>query len=681
MDIGMSILILGGTVILPFILVFSFAAKKLGLNVGFNGPMKMIGGGKGEGEKAKQFDKPPVTNPAEANTPRNNMQPSGNAMYNSNLLPDMRGIDNGNNMPDLSNLAETANVANAGAVGGVGATVAIGLANLIGVVNQSGEVKNRFRARRQIMGNVTQTASMLSNIKLKGPKGLAQNASNIVNNTNRGRINMSQNAPALNNIARGRTSLSQSGNATNLINGNIKRITSNQSHIHTSNLKMRPISKVQSLNVQNFYAKKGLSMKLGRMANGLPVNNSNVKQIENNNNMQKGENIQFNVNDLNVQRSSNYRMVNQQIYAGKNLIENEVEKRKQFDANPKNNILNETEKTKVYNISRYLEQKSVGVPAKQYIKQKNKNEKVLDAVRAVVKVYPGATEQDLLKISQLALEKNKQRDNNRKAIAAQQASMGNNYDSDTRKQIFNENLKGSESASIRMEDWVNKNFSDQINSISEERMQEIRKQAEEYELKSRTISLEDKEAQHARDNGEEIDEVDSSDYYGNISSDQDRERVIQQKMEELTNQEVESNRQSIIESIKDQFIENPDDFRTILGDEFVEKYKTALNGSEAEFERKFVEELAKIDNKEQKDYLDKNPDKKTMNYYEVYKARKQQEFNQDIVQAAGELYNQNGQMAQYQQTLNANLPQPEVNSSNIYINRYAQEQLLNSENG
>ena len=91
--------------------------------------------------------------------------------------------------------------------------------------------------------------------------------------------------------------------------------------------------------------------------------------------------------------------------------------------------------------------------------------------------------------------------------------------------------------------------------------------------------------------------------------------------------------------------------------------------------------MAKIENKEQKDYLDKNPDKKTMNYYEVYKARKQQEFNQDIVQAAGELYNQNGQMAQYQQTLNANLPQPEVNSSNIYINRYAQEQLLNSENG
>ena len=53
-------------------------------------------------------------------------------------------------------------------------------------------------------------------------------------------------------------------------------------------------------------------------------------------------------------------------------------------------------------------------------------------------------------------------------------------------------------------------------------------------------------------------------------------------MEELTNQEVESNRQSIIESIKDQFIENPDDFRTILGDEFVEKYMSGCDGKSAE---------------------------------------------------------------------------------------------------
>ena len=668
MDIGMAILMIGASVLLPFIWVFSFTAKKLGLNIGFNGPMGMLSRGKGEGEEVKKLDKPPLTNPQE------NPQANSNAnMSQGQQIPYMGGIDNVNNLSNVANMAQDAVRTQTGVQSGVGASVNVGLANIVGAVVQNGDVKNTFRARKQLMGNIKQCASLLSNSRLHGAKGLAQNAANDILNMTSNVNTMNQGPQARNMIARGRVNMNQSGISTNLVNGNIRSIKAGANNIHTNHLKMRPISRVQNLNVQSFHAKKGLALMYGRMANGLPA--EGVPQLGNGS---AGGNVQVNYNDLNVIRNSNLRMTQQQIYTPKNGENYDNELRKKFDADPKNQNLTAEEKTRVYNISRYLERRTVGMPINQYAEMKNRTERIMDGVRMAVKVVPGATERDLLRISQNAFERSRQRDEGRKMLAAQQANTGMNYSNEEKREKLNDIIKGTEAANIRMEDWVNKNFSDQIHGISDERKQEIRKQAEEYELKSRSISMEDREAMHAKETGEEFN---SADYYGNISEEQSKESIIQQKVEELTNEEIENNRQSIIEAIKDQFIENPDDFRAVLGDEFVDKYKTALNGSDEEFKQRYVEELTKIDVKEQIDFLKKHPDKKGMDYYQVYKARKQEEFNQDILQAAGELYSQGGSVEQYQQTLTANLPQPEVNSSNIYINRYAQERLANGGNG
>lgn len=645
----------------------------------------ILGEGKKE-SKVKFLDKKPVENPYTANGSQvnGNANSNGREPYIGNpqipYYTQMGGGDNANMLQGTSALAQGVGNIPSGLGGGLGVSATVGLVNVVGIHSQNGngQIKNINKARKLHIGNFSESASAISNIKLKASKDVIQNALDIKNSARR--VNaMNQGGQNFNTIARGRN-MNQTGISSNFIQGNVKRIKAAQNMISTTNLKMRPISRVQNLNVQNFVAKKGLAMRLRNLANGLPFNN-NVPRIEDKSMAaQGGENIQFNVNDLNVQRNSNFQTVNQQIFAGMQTIQNEVEKRKVFDNDPKNKDLNDTEKTKVYNISRYLEQKTVGMPVGQYVEQKKKNEKIMDSVRAVVKVYPKATEQNLLEISRLALEKNKQRDEGRKAIAFQQASNGQNYDNDTRKQVFDEKLKGSQAANIRMEDWVNKNFSEQINSISDERMQEIRKQAEEYELKSRTTSMEEKEANHARETGEEVEEFDSSDYYGNVSEDQNREKIIEQKVEELTNEEIQNNRNSVIEAIKDQFIENPDDFRGVLGDEFVDKYNEAVNGSDKEFQKRFVEELAKIDNKEQKEFLKKNPDKQKQNYYEIYKARKQAEFNQDIVQSARELYGSNGQKTQVGEDLANGTPQPQVTSESIYIPRYVQDQMIDSGN-
>ena len=701
MDIGMGILLLGSAVIFPFVWIISFASKKLGLNIGINGPAKMLSGGIGGGEEVKKFDKPPVSNPQQPAPASANSKPGDS--FNSGSIPYMGGVENGNSLAGIQDM--TSGMGGVGPAmggsapamgGGMGVVATVGVANFVGIGSQNGNVKNTFKAIKQQIGNIRQTASALNNIKLKAPKGLAQNALNNINNTTRRVGTMNQGAPlTYNAINRGRVNMRQLGNSSNNIVGNVKRISATRNHIHTSHLKMRPISRVQSLNVQNFYAKKGLAKKLSRISNGLPANevprigteNQQVgvigqKQETVNSQVGMGGlqqgNLQFNVNDINTLKNSNYKVVNQQVVAPTVNNSYDMELRNKFDSDPKNQGLNEIQKTKVYNVSRYIEQRSAGVSAEKYFSDKKRNERIMDGVRFAVKVYPGATEQDLLKISQNAIERNKFRDEGRKMIAAQQANAGNNYSNDERKNKFDEALKGTEAANIRMEDWVNKNFSDQINNISDERKKEIRKQAEEYELKSRTTSLEEKEAMHAKETGE-VDEFDSSDYYGDVSEDQRREMIIQQKMEELTNEEVEGNRQAVIEAIKDQFIENPDDFRSVLGDEFVNKYKTALNGSEEEFKKRYAEELAKIDVKEQMEYLKKNPDKKKMNYYEVYKARKQEEFNNDIIQAAGALYSQGSEMSQYQQSLSANMPAPS-GASGIYINRYAREQGTNSDN-
>ena len=78
--------------------------------------------------------------------------------------------------------------------------------------------------------------------------------------------------------------------------------------------------------------------------------------------------------------------------------------------------------------------------------------------------------------------------------------------------------------------------------------------------------------------------------------------------------------------------------------------------------------------------MKKNPDKQKQNYYEIYKARKQAEFNQDIVQSARELYGSNGQKTQVGEDLANGTPQPQVTSESIYIPRYVQDQMIDSGN-
>ena len=478
---------------------------------------------------------------------------------------------------------------------------------------------------------------------------------------------------------------------------------------------MRPISRVQSLNVQNFYAKKGIAKQLGQVNKGLPAGNANTQpmgynasndqndinnvtnytnnssvfqmtsvntpQIGMQTTLTNGENVNVNVNDVRLNKNSDYRMVYQQIYGGMQFMQNEAKKRQIFDADPKNGNLNEAEKNKIYNISQTLEQRTSGITDNnQYVNEKQRNEKVLDVARVIVKKYPKANEEKILGISESAIMINQQRGEFKKAIAFQNATneIQSKYSPESKKKILDQNLNSSAAANIRMEDWVNKNFSDKINNISDERMLEIRKEAEEYELNSREVSLAEREAQHAEEgNDTEVDEFDSSDYYGNQTT-ETRELVIKQKMEELTNQEIESNKQTFIEAIKEQFVENPEDFREIFGDEFVDKYNTSVGGSEEEIKQKFIAELAKIESGEQKEFLKNNPDKKNMNKYELFKARKRMELNQDIEIAARDFYNQQGQM-QDNQNLTINNPQPEVMGSGIYIPRYVQDAQL--ENG
>ena len=186
---------------------------------------KLIGGGEGERPKAKILDKAPLSNPEVSGTPAS-ANVGTEVGFSQNRIPMMRGVDNGNINGGVPATQSAAGMGMPAMGGGMGVTAVVGLVNGIGGVFQNGNVMNKFAARRQIMGPVFQGGGMIYNVKSKGARRLTQNANNILNATNRGRVRMTQGQGVRNAISQGRVNIKPTGAAYNYIYGDVNGIKS-----------------------------------------------------------------------------------------------------------------------------------------------------------------------------------------------------------------------------------------------------------------------------------------------------------------------------------------------------------------------------------------------------------------------------------------------------------------------
>ena len=612
------------------------------MSIETGGSSNMLGESSKEGRKAKELDKPPLNNP---NTAGGNTQApvaGAGGGYSQPSLPDMKGADYGSYGGDTSNLPDMASgISGGGAAGVVGVA---GIFNLVGIGAQSGEIANyNIAAKQVIKGPIRQGGGMIYTDKLKSRKNIIQMASSsILNNVKGISPKLTQNAPARNAISASRASIIQRGTASSYISGPVNRIRNGR----TENLKLRAPLKVQKLIVKKFTANKATSNKMKQLASGVPAGQNQPMGMPASQNQQpvgipSPQFIGVNVNDIGLNKTNvTLKAQNDNTVIG---IQNVLGQMGNVSVNAPN------ESVRVFSVSRVREPNSFNtvtgalpdIPGLQ-----------ATISRASV-LMPDIPKELVNAIGVSATMMAKQKNNERVAQATQRAEEITNANGAVRDKARGLMDDPSSPAGIRIQKFMEEN-SKEYNTISDERMKEIEKEAWEITEARKDIPLEEKEEAFEKEKEERIRAE------GGITKDDFKEILI------------------------DRIIENPEFAQAIMGEEGAKQLQDAINEKKEEKDKVVVQELIKQDVEEHREFVKNNPKAKGKSYYEVLKERRDQEMDKNIMMAASQLYankSRDFDKSKYQQTMpqgnndgmaQNQAPQP-TGASQIFIARGAQD--------
>lgn len=661
MDILLAILISGASVFGGFMLLRSQGKKAFDCILYGDNYSKMIGDGKEKKPRAKILDKLPLINPAASNNSTNNQGNGNNSSLPMSLMgnriPNMRGVNNGNdNMPATQPAPRRATAQPAPirqrAGGGVSATAVIGVVNGIGAVVQSGGlVNNNFVSRRQRTGAVIQGASAIQNIRLKGSKKLIQRGNNFLNVSNGGKTRMNQ-GNGVRNAIQGKVNIRPAGIATNYINGGVKSIKSRLGNIATPNLQIKGISKAQSLMVKNFYAPKGLKLRLKQMNEGIGTVAPNYYLPERNENAEKSNNkrrlrlmsgpkvadinnIGVNLNDINLQKKDEYNLQQMRYLLNKNSANYAaMVNMSKIMMNPKNQKLTTVQRNKLYNLNRV-----------STVERKEGTYNRDDMFRQLVSNVPQMTSNDMRRVANEANRLGEQRKRVREQAASKVADEKFDINKENMEALNNILKNTSNNSAANLQGFIAENFKEELTSdLSEEKIKNIEKQARENISKREDIPLEKKEEEYEKE----------------------KEKLMEKEKDERT--------KVVEDMLKDRILEDKDEAKAILGDEAAEELQKE--------KKSIVEKKEKIKIKENighnlKDYMDfkkKHPEYNGMEPAVIYKAKKEEEMKEDLQTAIGKLYSRKGkgQINSYGQDTNKkrNLQteeNPLQNQNRIYV--------------
>lgn len=611
---------------------------------------KQIGSGlAGEERKSKVKILEHFINPNQMN----NSNPNGNyGGFYSNRIPDMRGVNNGNN-----NLPATQGVQATPAVGGgMGVTAVVGLVNGIGAVVQNGNVMNKFAAKRQLMGPVFQGGGMIYNMNPRGTKRLTQNANNMLNAVNRGRVTMRQGAGNRNAIAGARrATIKSAGMANNYIYGDVRGIKSRLGNIHTRNLQIKGFSRPKSLFVSRLYAPKAKRIRIQEMLNGGYIGAApkvKVNYLENGHRRRKrlrlgtpyavmpvlnpGNNINVRLNDVNLQKHNDYNLQRQHFALNKSSNDYlTMVGMSSIVRDPRNHGLSTEQMAKLYTLTRVSEGK----------RSNNGGYESNELFRQLVSTVPQLSTKDMRKVASDANRLKEARDRNRAALADRLANEKVDINKESMSALNNLLKDTSGTASAHFHNFIEENFKDEINrELSEDEVKEIEQKARENISKRDDIPLEQKE--------EELEK--------------EKEKLMEDKKEE--------NAEVIEAIVKERILANPDEAESILGKEGSAALKEQIGSIKEKRDQVAAQEIIRQELSDHSKYLSKHPEQKSASYYEVYKARQQEEMRQDIVTVSGNLYaGDNGNRGRCSLNSGAGKNNPQPKNQGVFIPRQFNE--------
>lgn len=684
LTIFLSIASVAGT----FWIIKSQVGKAISMSLHGYSSSKLIGGGQeGERPRAKILNKSPLSNPEVSNPPAVNGR--NEVGFTPNSIPMMRGVDNGNingGVPavPISGVpsTQTGGVPAVGGGGGFGATAVVGLVNGIGGIIQGGNVMNKFAARRQIMGPVFQGGGMIYNLKSKGARRVTQNANNMINSsrkmnkleqnannilnaTNRGRIRMNQGEGARNAISQGRVRLKSTGAASNYIYGDVKGIRSRIGNITTRDLRIKGASKPKSLFVKNLYAPKAKRLKIQELTNNgymgkgkvnminqLPVETTGKgKKILRLSNsgvvpaLAAGNNISVNLNDVNLTKQNGYNLQKQHYMVNKSSNDYvTMIGMGGIARDSRNNGLSTDQKAKLYSLTRVNEERKISSGDSSSSVGYDKTE----LFRQLVQTVPEMNTKDMRKVASEANRLSEERKKNQQLIANQMANERIDMNKESMNAI-NDLLKDtSGTTSTRFHSFIEENFKDEIErELTPDEIKEIENQARENISKRNDISLEQKEEEYEKEKAKLLGEKES-----------ENSEVIEQLL-------------------KERIVDHPEDAESILGKEGAAALQEQLNNIKDERDRAVVQEIIKQNFKDNARFVKKHPEYSKERFDEIYKARQHEEMKQDIETAVGKLYSQSNKSSknEYEKNFGANNPQPQGNSTTVFVPRQVQDRL------
>lgn len=688
MNLILTIFLSIASVVGTFWIIKSQLGKAISMSLHGYSSSKLIGGGQeGERPRAKILNKAPLSNPEVSNPPAVNGR--NEVGFTPTSIPMMRGVDNGNingGVPATQTAGvpatQTAGVPAVGDGGGFGVTAVVGLVNGIGGIIQSGNVMNKFAARRQITGPVFQGGGMIYNLKSKGARGviqnannminssrrmsrLEQNANNILNATNRGRIRMNQGAGARNAISQGRVSLKAKGAASNYIYGDVKGIRSRIGNITTRDLRIKGASKPKSLFVRNLYAPKAKRLKIQELTNNgymgkgkvnminqLPVETTGKgKKILRLSNsgvvpaLAAGNNISVNLNDVNLTKQNGYNLQKQHYMVNKSSNDYvTMIGMGGIARDSRNNGLSTEQKAKLYSLTRVNEERKISSGNSSSSVGYDKTE----LFRQLVQTVPEMNTKDMRKVASEANRLSEERKKNQQLIANQMANERIDMNKESMNAI-NDLLKDtSGTTSTRFHNFIEENFKDEIErELTPDEVKEIENQAKENISKRNDIPLEQKEEEYEKEKAKLLGEKES-----------ENSEVIEQLL-------------------KERIVDHPEDAESILGKEGASALQEQLNNIKDERDRAVVQEIIKQNFKDNARFVKKHPEYSKERFEKIYKARQHEEMKQDIETAVGKLYSQSNKSSknEYGKNFGANNPQPQGNSTTVFVPRQVQDRL------
>ena len=322
-----------------------------------------------------------------------------------------------------------------------------------------------------------------------------------------------------------------------------------------------------------------------------------------------GSNIGVTLNDMQLQRITGYRMNTNKKYLANTNQQLVMMGLRNVYSDPANSSLNRGQKAKLYTINR-VRQNDLLASGNSNIYSLDANRRKNDydeLYRMMVQNVPELSAADMKHVANRVNELRAGRDRSQRLLAREKADSRMNLDNANMNSL-NNILRQTSKASDHFNTFLNETFLDEpARELSESEIKEIEQKARENVEAREGLALEDVEKEYKEERDKLIGEKQA------------------EKLEELE------------EQIKEEIITDLERAEEILGEEGAKLLKEEFRKNSKKKESMYQQILRKQIKADDENFRLRHEEYKNASYYEIHKARMEEQTKKDIQRAAREL--------------------------------------------